>query len=111
MNIWSEINGMRPAIIYKHDEYRYWEDTIVIPITSFEDWGHKPMDTFDIDIEADITNGLSHRSLIKIRQLRCISKKRFKKSKKTNNVMIIGKIEDEDLKKRIESNIKVMFWI
>ena len=41
----------------------------------------KSLDTFDIEIGADHINGLAHTSLIKIRQIRSISKKRIRKDK------------------------------
>lgn len=114
MNIWSEINGIRPAIIYKHDNYRYGEDIIVIPITSYEineDWQYKSKDQFDIEIEWNETNWLKHTSLIKIRQMKCISKKRFQKWKESGSVIIRGKIDNEEIRKTIDNNVRVMFWI
>jgi hypothetical protein len=36
INIGTEINGIRPSIIFKSSSAKYGEDTIVIPITSYE---------------------------------------------------------------------------
>ena len=111
MNVWTEINGRRPVIIYKHDEYRYWEDIVVIPITSYEDEENKSKDRFDVEIEASETNWLDHKSLIKVRQIRCISKKRLQTWKDTGAVIIKGKIDDEEIKKLVDNNTRVMFGI
>jgi hypothetical protein len=43
----------------------------------------KSKDEFDIEIESSDENGLDNKSLLKIRQIRCISKKRFKTKKNT----------------------------
>ena len=111
MNIWTEINWVRPAIIYKHDEYKFWEDIIVIPITSYKDEENKSKDTFDVELEKNKENGLDKNSLAKIRQIKCISKKRLRKKKNTNNIVIRWKIENEEIKKQIDSKVRVMFWI
>lgn len=112
MNIWTEINWIRPSIIFKNSNYKYWEDIIVIPITSYkkEQEDIKSVDEFDIEIKSSEENWLDNNSLIKIRQLRCISKKRFKTKKSTWNIIIRWELEDlyRDL---IESKVKVMFWI
>jgi mRNA-degrading endonuclease toxin of MazEF toxin-antitoxin module len=111
MNVWTEINGRRPAIIYKHNDYKFWEDVIVIPITSYEDEENKSKDTFDVEIEANDINGLTHKSLIKVRQIKCISKKRLQTWKESGIVIINGKIDDEEIKKLVDSNVRVMFGI
>ena len=84
MNIWTEINGLRPSIIYKSSSSKYWEDIIVLPITSYKDgeeWETKSVDEYDIEILPDSSNNLTNRSLIKIRQMRCVSKKRVRQKK------------------------------
>ena len=113
MNIWTEINWVRPAIIYKHDDYRYWEDIVVIPITSYESnnsqWDDeiqgqdlKSKDMFDIAIDKSMCDGLDHDSLIKIRQLKSVSKKRFRRDRKSKKIKIIWFIQDEEIKKKID---------
>lgn len=36
VNIGTEINGVRPSLVFKISSAKYGEDTIVIPITSYE---------------------------------------------------------------------------
>ena len=83
MNIGTEINGVRPSLVFKSSNAKYGEDLIVIPITSYEDGLHesKSIDQFDIEIIPNTENNLSHKSLLKLRQIRCISKKRVKSKK------------------------------
>jgi mRNA-degrading endonuclease toxin of MazEF toxin-antitoxin module len=111
MNIWTEINWIRPSIIFKSSNAKYGEDVIVIPITSCEWVDYKSIDQFDIELEADENNNLSHKSLIKVRQLRCISKKRLKKKKWSDRLNIFWEIVDNDLKEKINFNVKIMLWI
>lgn len=113
MNIWTEINWIRPSLVFKSSSAKYWEDLIVIPITSYDDWlnENKSVDQFDIELEADKNNNLSHKSLIKVRQLRCISKKRVKTKKWSDKLNIFWEIIDHELKERITINVKIMLWI
>jgi len=78
MNVWTEINWVRPSIIYKSSTYKYWEDVIVIPMTSYneEDFNIKSKGEFDVEIISSKKNWLTNNSLLKIRQIRCISKKK-----------------------------------
>jgi mRNA-degrading endonuclease toxin of MazEF toxin-antitoxin module len=75
INIWSEINWTRPALIYKNWYFTQWKDIIVIPFTSLED--EKLIDKFDIIIKKWSDNNLDNDSVLKIRQLKVISKKRL----------------------------------
>jgi mRNA-degrading endonuclease toxin of MazEF toxin-antitoxin module len=113
MNVGSEINGTRPAIIYKASSYKYGEDIIVLPITSFEggDGEEKSKDSLDVIFEENKNSGIGHKSLIKIRQIRCVSKKRLKKEKKTGNIRILGIVDDEALRTAINTNIVKMFGL
>jgi mRNA-degrading endonuclease toxin of MazEF toxin-antitoxin module len=112
MNVWTEINWIRPSIIFKNSNYKYWEDIFVIPMTSYKDEQEetKSKDEFDIEIESSEENWLSHKSLIKIRQLRCVSKKRFKLKKKTWNIIIRWELEKQ-YHDKIETSVKIIFWI
>jgi len=113
MNIWTEMNGMRPSIIFKSSTAKYWEDIIVIPITSYLEWGEeiKSVDEFDIEIIPDSDNNLSHKSLLKVRQLRCISKKRLMKARKSNKLNIFWEIVDPKLRDVISTTVRIMLWI
>lgn len=113
MNIGTEINGIRPVIVYKSSTYKYWEDMIVMPITSFydESWEEKSQDALDVILEADLENGIDHKSLVKIRQLRCVSKKRLRRDKKSWIIKILGSIVNDDIKREINGNIKKMFGL
>ena len=99
INIWSEINGVRPSIIYKSSKSSYGEDTIVIPLTSDKIW--KSIDSFDVEILPDSDNGLKVLSHVKIRQIRCVSKKRIE--------TYVGKIINEEVKNTIQSKLISMF--
>lgn len=110
MNIGTEINGIRPSIIFKNSNYKYWEDIIVIPITSYKDEQEKSKDEFDVEIEASRKNWLTNNSLIKIRQLRCVSKKRLKTNRKWEEVRILWEIE-EKYHDEIETKVKTMLAI
>lgn len=98
INIGTEINGIRPSLIYKNNDYKYGEDTIAIPITSYTD--EKSVDTFDIHLEKTKDNNLKNDSLLKIRQIKMISKKRVQS--------YIGKISDIELKNNIQNKIILM---
>ncbi len=111
MNVWTEINWVRPSIVFKSSSAKYWEDIIVIPITSFKDWENKSIDEFDIKIEPGKNNNLKNKSLIKIRQLRCISKKRIRFKKWSNKLNIFWEISEKYLQENIKTNIRKMFWI
>ena len=108
INIWTEINGVRPAIIYKSSTYKYWEDIIVIPITSYET--NKSIDEFDIILEVNEDNWLKNKSIIKIRQMRSISKKRIRKTD-NEKIKILWEISENDIQNKIDKNIIKMLWI
>ncbi|MDD3646039.1 MAG: type II toxin-antitoxin system PemK/MazF family toxin [Candidatus Gracilibacteria bacterium] len=112
MNIGTEINGIRPSIIFKSSSYKYGEDIIVIPMTSYTDehFDIKSKDEFDVKIEASEKNGLDNNSLLKIRQIRCISKKRIRTNRKGDKLDIKGEL-DEKYPEEIEFKIKTMFGI
>jgi len=113
VNVWTEINGIRPSIIFKSSSAKYWEDIIVIPITSYIDWKEdkKSVDEFDIEILKDSDNNLKNKSLIKIRQLRCVSKKRIKSKKWSDKLNIFWEIKSVKLQEKIKTNVRIMFWI
>lgn len=112
MNIWTEINWIRPSIIFKSSSYKYWEDVVVIPMTSYtdEDFDVKSKDEFDVEIIASEENWLNNNSLLKIRQLRCISKKRIRTNRKWDKLDIKWELE-EKYHDEIETKIKTMLWI
>lgn len=111
MNIWTEINWVRPSLVFKSSHSKYWEDIIVIPITSLKEWEIKSIDEYDLEIKPDGDNNLKNKSLLKIRQVRCISKKRIKSKKWSNKLNIFWEISNIDLKEQIKINIRTMFWI
>ena len=113
MNIWTEINWVRPSIIFKANTYLQWEDIIVIPITSYKNWEeeNKSIDKFDIELMPNDDNNLKNKSLIKIRQLKCISKKRIKSRKWSDKLNIFWEISNKDLQEQIITEVKRMFWI
>ena len=113
VNVWTEINWIRPSIIFKSSSAKYWEDIVVIPITSYIEWkeSNKSVDEFDIEILKDSENNLKNKSLIKIRQIRCISKKRIKSKKWSDRLNIFWEIKNINLQEQIKTNVRTMFWI
>lgn len=101
INVWTEINGLRPSLVFKNNDFKYWEDTIVIPLTSYAIG--KSLDTFDVKISPNATNNLKNDSLLKIRQLRMVSKKRIQQ--------YIWKITDNELKDLVQQKVLLMLWI
>ncbi len=112
MNVWTEINWIRPSIILKNSSYTYWEDIVVIPMTSYSngDIDKKSKDEFDIEIKSSNGNWLTNDSLLKIRQMRCISKKRIRTNRKWDKLDIKWELE-EKYHDEILTKIKIMFWI
>lgn len=111
MNIWTEINGIRPAIIYKASSLKYWEDITVLPITSYKNEEQKTVDLLDIPIQENDDNWLKNKSLIKIRQLKSVSKKRFRRNKKSKNIDIIWEIKNPFIRQQINTQIIKMFGL
>ena len=111
MNIWTEINWIRPSIIFKSSSSKYWENVVVLPITCFKDWEYKSVDDYDIEILQDNDNNLTNKSLIKIRQIRCISKKRIRSKKWSETLNIFWEIKDTNLREKINTNVRLMLWI
>lgn len=110
INIWNEINGIRPSLIIKSNRYNRWFDILVIPMSWLynSNSSKKILDTFDIIIYPDSDNKLKKDSLLKMRHLKSISKKRV--------LWRIGKVENiemEDIKlyDQIDNKIKQMIWI
>lgn len=75
MNTGSEMNGDRPSIIYKSDNYTLGEDVIVIPMTSA--LREKLTDKFDVLIQKDEDNTLYQNSYARLRQCRAVSVKKL----------------------------------
>lgn len=98
LNIGTEINWIRPAIMFKASKKSYWEDIIVLPITWYTQ--SKSIDEFDVMISMEQSKWLTKKSLIKTRQIRCVSKKRLWN--------FIGKITDDDLKDLLQDTLAKM---
>lgn len=113
MNVWSELNWIRPAIIYRASSFKWWENTTVLPITSLlnDKWEEKWRKILDVMLPENKANWIDHDSIVKISQLRCVDKKRFRRHKKSNDVQILWTITDEKIKELIDQNCKIMFWI
>ncbi len=101
INVWNEINGKRPSIIYKNSAWTFGEDIIVIPLTSEK--VDKSIDHFDVRLLPDMSNWLKNPSYIKLRQIRSISKKRIEWG--------IWKITDKNIQDQIEASLVEMFGI
>jgi len=110
INIWNEINGVRPSLIIKSNRYNWWYDIIVIPMTWLYDdeWNQKQLDTFDVIIMPDKTNKLKKESLLKMRHIKSISKKRI-----LWKIWELENIENnwEKLYDVIDINVKRLIWI
>ncbi len=113
INIWNEINGIRPSLIIKSNRYNKGYDILIIPMTGLYDefWKKKTLDNFDIIIIPDIKNKLKKESLLKSRHLKSISKKRIlNKIWKIEN-SIICEENNIYLYDEIDKKIKQMMWI
>lgn len=100
INIGTEINGTRPALIYKATKFSYGRDIIVIPFTSF--WEDKSVDKFDITIQKELIDGLKNDSILKTRHIKSLSKKRLGK--------FVWFLKDDALKTEIARKLNMMFW-
>lgn len=109
INIWNEINGTRPSLVFKSDRHNKWADIIVIPMTWAKDIQdrYKLQDKFDISIVPDTSNKLWKESYLKLRLMKSVSKKRFWRK--------IGKLENtfdnEYMYDLIDRKIKSMLGI
>jgi mRNA interferase MazF len=74
-NIWTEFSWRRPALIIKNNSFIRWKDIIVIPITSQKI--NKTYYKFDILIWKSEKNRLSQDSVIKLEQIKTVSKLRI----------------------------------
>lgn len=101
MNTGSEINRDRPSIVYKDDQYTFWDDVLVIPLTSaFRD---KLTDKFDTLVKKDDDNALFQNSYARLRQYRVVSKKKLWKK--------LGVITDEKVIAAINDGMKEMLGL
>ena len=110
MNIWNEINGQRPWLIFKNNRHTKGADIIIIPLTSLKkdnNWENKPLDKFDIIIERDSKNKLKKDSILRIRQIKSISKNRIWKLIWT----LDNKLDNTYMYDLIDKNIKDIFSI
>lgn len=77
INIWSEFNHTRPALIFEKSKYSYWrKNVIVIPITSIKN--DKKYNKFDILLEKTEENWLKENSILKLFHIKDVSKSRVK---------------------------------
>ena len=97
INIWSEFNNKRPAIIISNKSFSWWWNIIVVPITKLLD--SKNILNTDIIIE---DKNLNYKSIIKLNNIRDISKKRL--------VRKLWRLSDEILK-NIDLKLKAIFDI
>lgn len=82
-------------MIYKRSKKTYGEDVIVIPLTSVKET-KQSLDEFDVEI----FEGVQTPSLAKLRQIRCVSKKRMGQW--------IGKINNPTIQDLIEMKLLAM---
>lgn len=75
INIWSELNKIRPCIIYSQRRFNDWNNIIVIPIKSYKG---KLNNFTNVKINPSKLNNLSKISIAVIPNIRDISKKRIK---------------------------------
>lgn len=77
INIGSEFNWIRPALIFEKSKYSFWrKNVIVMPITSFKK--NKKYNKFDFIISPDNINWLKSDSIIKLFHIKDICKSRVK---------------------------------
>ena len=109
VNVWNEINWERPCLIFKSNRHNKWSDIIVIPMTWLLDinWKNKKLDKFDIVIAPDNSNKLKKESILRIRLIRSISKKRvWTRIGKLDNVL-----DNTYMYDLIDNKINSMLWI
>ena len=75
VNIWTEFSWRRPALIIKNNSFIRWKDIIVLPITSQKE--DKKYYKFDIIVWKSDKNWLSQNSVIKLEQIKTVSKLRI----------------------------------
>ena len=113
VNIWNEINWIRPSLIYKSNRHNWGFDLIVIPMTWLldENWKEKDLDKFDVVISKNKSNRLKKQSILKVRHIKSLSKKRiWNQIWKLENILI-----DEEneiyLYDEIDNKVKQMIWL
>lgn len=98
-NIWSELNKIRPCIVYSKKFANKWDTVVIIPLRSYKWKINKDLFIF---LESDNENNLELNSIIDISWIRQISKKRIKG--------YIWKLSNEKMLK-IDNKVDKIFWI
>jgi len=107
MNIWNEINWHRPALVFSKN--KWVSNVFVIPISSFKEDSF--VSKYDLIINWNDENWLKIRSVLKIEQMKIVSKNRFIKNKTTWWVVLIWKIKNDLDIESINNLIKIfLFW-
>jgi len=104
-NIWWEINKIRPVlIIWKTRKFLKSKTLLVVPFTSYyqNNGKEKKLIPWDIIIKADSTNNLEKDSILRLRKIREISRKRI--------IHKLWKLENSYTSK-IKEKLKEIFWI
>ncbi len=73
-NIWSELNKIRPCIVYSNYYVNWWNNIIIIPIKTYKTKLNK---NIQVLIEKDNLNKLEVKSIASLFSIREISKKRI----------------------------------
>ena len=98
--IGSEQKGTRPVLIVSDEDYSTLMPVVtILPITSLKSKRRIYMNEVLINAEQESKTGLTGDSIILAHQIRTISKKRL-----INN---IGKIEDLEIKYRIDEALRI----
>jgi len=99
-NIWTELNKNRPCLIYSDFYFNNWNDLVIIPIK----WNNKLKYNKKIHIflSKKEYNFLYKDSLIDLKWIRQISKKRIWKK-----IWIL----DKNILEKIDNKIIKIFWI
>jgi mRNA interferase MazF len=100
INIGSEFNYTRPALVYQNPIFSGSDTVMVIPITKFHD--EKKLPEHDIYLEKSL-GSLDMDSILRIWSMRTISKRRIGKK--------IGKITDSEILDKIDTKIILFLWI
>jgi mRNA-degrading endonuclease toxin of MazEF toxin-antitoxin module len=77
-NIWSELNKIRPCIIYSWRRFNGWNTIIIIPLKSYK-W--KINNSINLFIKATKENNLKLDSVVDLLSIRQVSKKRVRLKK------------------------------
>ncbi len=98
-NIWSELNKIRPCIIWSVKQANFWNTVLVVPLKSFK-W--QKLNDFQGLIKKSKINWLERDSVIDFSSIKQTSKKRLLNK--------VWKLDESDFEK-LNKWLSFIFWI